>query len=446
MNSDINHTRQVTYVTTATLYACETNVDLVMDILVTAYMRSMRQIRPLKSVVRTYKTSTTSMSAVTALPTWQNQYGDLQVSPGALQSLGNDTDQCLQALKHVLSTCKRGIWLRLDWDTQAHLLPIAQQLGFYPHHTYGRSITLHAWRCAGPNPTPQYARMSVGVGAIVVWPQGRILAIREAYDRSGLYHVPGGHLDEGEDYQSGAIREAAEETGAVAYPLGLAAIRLLHLPDTLAVGAEDAAGEGRPSRRSQACRAQYRAALRASMPSWAPTSAAHGAMEHKMRWGPGHTAAFTLSYACTEQVHPDDKEVAEAVWLEPQVFIERAHTYMAFFLACAVESGQVAAASACARRHLESGGQVQSGEGVPCLMACTTAYQPLSQQGTDTQAQPLPPLPVPTTYTHVYSAAVLACAQARVAQAQGGKERALGPVYFDNEAPGSSSTEPSRAQ
>jgi 8-oxo-dGTP pyrophosphatase MutT (NUDIX family) len=358
-------------------------------------------------------------------PTWKNQYGDLQVSKDALQALNNDTIACKEALTSLLASCTRGVWLRLDWDSQAHLLPVAQQLGFRLHHTYGSLITLHAWCSPGRNPTPQYAHMSVGVGALVINSQGKMLAIREKFDSSGMYNVPGGHLDEGEDWVMGAVREAGEETGVQCYPLGITSMRLLHLPDTLPIGAEGTSGEGVPGKRSQALRAAYRAALNGTDAPIEWDASRLGAWEHKMRWGTGHHAVFTLAYAPTDTLAPDMGEVAEAVWLEPALFMAHAHPYAAFFVSCAEECGQLASASSCARAHAASGEQ-QGGEGVPSLMLSTVAHQGMEQR--HGHAAVPRTLDVPSTYTHAYGRPVLERAAAKVAVLQAGLGGSTGPV------------------
>ncbi|MET9402834.1 NUDIX domain-containing protein [Kitasatospora sp. NPDC002965] len=53
------------------------------------------------------------------------------------------------------------------------------------------------------------------VGVIVTDPEGRILLVRRSPDEipAGIWEIPGGSVDEGEDVEDGARRELAEETG-----------------------------------------------------------------------------------------------------------------------------------------------------------------------------------------------------------------------------------------
>ena len=57
---------------------------------------------------------------------------------------------------------------------------------------------------------------AVGVAGVVI-EDGRILLVRRGPNatRSGLWCIPCGYLDYGEDVREGAVREVAEETGLV---------------------------------------------------------------------------------------------------------------------------------------------------------------------------------------------------------------------------------------
>lgn len=64
-------------------------------------------------------------------------------------------------------------------------------------------------------------RVLVGVGSIVVV-DGRILLVKRRYPPGeGLWSVPGGHLEPGEDVLEAAVRELMEETGVLGEPLGV---------------------------------------------------------------------------------------------------------------------------------------------------------------------------------------------------------------------------------
>ena len=60
------------------------------------------------------------------------------------------------------------------------------------------------------------------VGALAYDPAGRLLLVRRANEPGrGLWSVPGGRVEPGEDDAAAVVREVAEETGLVVEPAGL---------------------------------------------------------------------------------------------------------------------------------------------------------------------------------------------------------------------------------
>lgn len=56
--------------------------------------------------------------------------------------------------------------------------------------------------------------LTVGVGALVMDGDGRVLLVRHSYVEG--WHLPGGRVDKGETAAAAAVRELGEETGLVA--------------------------------------------------------------------------------------------------------------------------------------------------------------------------------------------------------------------------------------
>lgn len=55
----------------------------------------------------------------------------------------------------------------------------------------------------------------VGLGVIIVNQEGKILIKKRIGSHAPFYSIPGGHLEEGETFESGAVREIEEETGLI---------------------------------------------------------------------------------------------------------------------------------------------------------------------------------------------------------------------------------------
>jgi 8-oxo-dGTP diphosphatase len=56
---------------------------------------------------------------------------------------------------------------------------------------------------------------AVGIGVIIENQQHHILIGKRKGSHAPYYSIPGGHLERGESFEQGAIREIAEETGLV---------------------------------------------------------------------------------------------------------------------------------------------------------------------------------------------------------------------------------------
>ena len=68
-------------------------------------------------------------------------------------------------------------------------------------------------RPSHPKPQDSAPRPHVGIGVILVNPEGKVLiGKREGY-HAPYFSIPGGYLEPGESFETAAIREVKEETG-----------------------------------------------------------------------------------------------------------------------------------------------------------------------------------------------------------------------------------------
>lgn len=66
---------------------------------------------------------------------------------------------------------------------------------------------------------------SLGVGG-VVWHEGKVLLVQRAYNPGkGAWTIPGGYVDQNEKISEAVAREIKEETGLLAHPISILALR-----------------------------------------------------------------------------------------------------------------------------------------------------------------------------------------------------------------------------
>ncbi|KAL9259876.1 Nudix hydrolase 2-like protein [Drosera capensis] len=88
--------------------------------------------------------------------------------------------------------------------------------GFWYHHAEPSYLMLVNWLPESTCTLPANASHRVGVGVIVVNDKRQILAVQEnsgAFRGTGIWKIPTGVVDEGEDIWKAAVREVKEETG-----------------------------------------------------------------------------------------------------------------------------------------------------------------------------------------------------------------------------------------
>ena len=108
----------------------------------------------------------------------------------------------------------KGVWLKLSLQ-QAQLVPLATSCGFEFHHAEPDYLMLTTWLQATASTLPANASHQVGVGAVVPNKHGEILVVKEQSGPAaqyGIWKLPTGLLNAGEDFSAAAVREVQEET------------------------------------------------------------------------------------------------------------------------------------------------------------------------------------------------------------------------------------------
>lgn len=111
---------------------------------------------------------------------------------------------------------RRGIWIRIP-TSRAVAVPLCTDLGFDFHCAEKNLLVLTRWLPEGPSRLPPGPTHQVGVGVIALHPlTRRLLVVREKTGPAaarGLWKMPTGLADPGEDAAAAAVRETEEETG-----------------------------------------------------------------------------------------------------------------------------------------------------------------------------------------------------------------------------------------
>ncbi|XP_022855624.1 nudix hydrolase 2-like isoform X2 [Olea europaea var. sylvestris] len=110
---------------------------------------------------------------------------------------------------------KKGAWIKLPIEL-ANLVEIAVKEGFWYHHAEPRYLMLAYWIPETKIAIPANATHQVRIGAIVMNDKRELLVVQEKvgkFQGTGIWKIPTGILEEGEDIFAGATREVKEETG-----------------------------------------------------------------------------------------------------------------------------------------------------------------------------------------------------------------------------------------
>ncbi|KAL8138193.1 hypothetical protein V2J09_004194 [Rumex salicifolius] len=131
---------------------------------------------------------------------------------------------------------KKGVWLKLPIGL-ANLIESAVQImsqsqeGFWYHHAEPNYLMLVQWIPKINSTIPANASHRVRVGAIVINDKRELLVVQEISGRfrgTGIWKIPTGVLEEGEDVHTAVMREVKEETGIDTEFIEILAFRQSH--------------------------------------------------------------------------------------------------------------------------------------------------------------------------------------------------------------------------
>lgn len=130
-----------------------------------------------------------------------------------------DSDVFLTLLRTSMSLWtmqgKKGVWIKIPIHL-VNLVEPAVKEGFHYHHAEPDYLMLVKWIPKTASTIPANASHRVGVGAVVLNDKREMLVVQEKngiLKGKGIWKVPTGIVEVGEEIFEGVIREVKEETG-----------------------------------------------------------------------------------------------------------------------------------------------------------------------------------------------------------------------------------------
>ena len=143
-------------------------------------------------------------------------YGGANVDPAQLPRTADEFQARLQlSLDAWSAQGVKGVWLRLPLHA-SELVPVAAKHGFEYHSASAECVVMCRWLPPSKSLLPKGPTAQVGVGAYVLSTDNKLLLVREACGpaaAAGMWKMPTGLVDRGEDVAAAVVRELLEETG-----------------------------------------------------------------------------------------------------------------------------------------------------------------------------------------------------------------------------------------
>ncbi|KAI4388589.1 hypothetical protein MLD38_000903 [Melastoma candidum] len=123
---------------------------------------------------------------------------------------------------------KQGVWIKFPIGLE-NLHDIAAREGFEYHHAERDYVMMTNWMPMTPSTLPGNATHRVTIGAIILNDRREVLVVQEKKGKfRGIWKIPTGTANTGEDIEDAAQREVKEETGIDTEFLGILSFRVLH--------------------------------------------------------------------------------------------------------------------------------------------------------------------------------------------------------------------------
>ncbi|CAN6479796.1 unnamed protein product [Victoria cruziana] len=145
----------------------------------------------------------------------EDRYDGIIVNIKESMEVGEFSSKLRASISQWKQQGKKGVWLNIPIKF-VDLVPAAVQEGFWYHHAEAGCLMLVNWLPCTPNTLPIYATHRLGVGAVVINSKKEVLVVQEKsglFRGTGVWKIPTGVVEEGEDVYAAAKREVMEETG-----------------------------------------------------------------------------------------------------------------------------------------------------------------------------------------------------------------------------------------